>query len=420
MCLFSATLAISACSYKSPLFSKGKIEQTNPYIIDKNKLYGVCDMSFEEYDWRSAPEKIDYHQSHLLMKSLGATSVRFWTHFYYFMENPTTLKDFYKYRTLISMYNDLIRTNPGITVIGMNHSSYLDGTMAQSKKPRRDLTPNSTYMRWLEDYEQSWYNLVRIFPDINYWEIDNEINNGDFMRPNDDGDAFTIDEKAKISADMLYFASRGIHHANKNAKTISGGIIVFAYSQPELFTEKLYDEIANNTWGTTNPDDFFQIYGVHPYINIGATTFSKSTFKNTMNSIYDVVYEKEGKDKPVYCTEVGFNDYYYNPNTSSYSGESTSGDFIREMYEAAYELPYIESLCYYKMYDNEKSNYNRYGLFRDPINLRSYDKTVDGGLEASFVAPPLASPKPGAFEFQTIAGGIGDLYSYSKYIKYSC
>ena len=55
-------------------------------LVDKSKLYGVCDMSFEEYDWRSAEEKIDYHQSHLLMNSLGANSVRFWTQFYYFMD----------------------------------------------------------------------------------------------------------------------------------------------------------------------------------------------------------------------------------------------------------------------------------------------------------------------------------------------
>ena len=387
-------------------------------FVDKSKLYGVCDLSFEEYDWRSANEKIDYHESHLLMQHLGVTSVRFWTQFYYFMNGPTSLKDVSKYREIRDMYEDLVATNPDATIIGMNHSNYLDGNMSNSKKPRRDLTPNSSYIHWLEDYEQSWYTLVTIFPEIEYWEIDNEINNDDFMRPNDDGNNFTIQEKAQISADMLLYASRGIHHANKNAKTISGGIIVFDYSKPVDFVSCLYDEIENNTWGTTNPDDFFQIFGVHPYINNGATSFSKTTFKNTMNSIYDELSAREGKDKIVYCTEVGFNDYRYEESTHSYNGEVRSGECIREMFEAAYELPYIESLCYYKMYDNEKINYNRYGLFRDPINLRTYDKLVDGGNAATYIAPSLASPKPGAFALQSLTGANGDLYSYTKKIKY--
>ena len=387
-------------------------------LVDKTKLYGICDLSFEEYDWRSAEEKIDYHESHLLMKHLGVTSVRFWTQFYYFMSGPTTLKDASKYRELRDMYEDLMETNPGVTVIGMNHSNYLNGNMSNSKKPRRDLTPNSSYIHWLEDYEQSWYTLVTIFSEIEYWEIDNEINNNDFMRPNDDGENFTLQEKAQISADMLFYASRGIHHANKNAKTISGGIIVFDYSQPVQFVECLYDEIANNTWGTTNPDDFFEIFGVHPYINNGATSFSKATFTSTMNSIYNKLSEREGGDKKVYCTEVGFNDYRYDESTHSYNGEVKSGDCIKDMYEAAYDLPYIESLCYYKMYDNEKNNYNRYGLFRDPINLRTYDKPVDGGSASTFIPPSLASPKPGAFKLQSLTGGTGDLYSYSKKIKY--
>ena len=410
-----AAIFITCSCSKSVNIDYQKPQLLSP-LVDKSKLYGVCDMSFEEYDWRSAEEKIDYHQSHLLMNSLGANSIRFWTQFYYFMDSPTALKDAFKYRELRDMYEDLVNTNPDATIIGMNHSNYLNGNISQGKKPRRDLSQNSTYRQWLLDYEQCWYNLARIFPEINYWEIDNEINNDDFMAPYDGGVAFTLDEKARISADMLFHASRGIHHANKNAKTISGGIIVFAYSQPNEFTELLYDEIARNTWGSTNPDDFFNIYGVHPYINIGNISFTKNIFKDTMNGIYDVIVEREGKPKTIYCTEVGFNDYYYN-STILYAGESTTGNWIKEMYEAAEELGYIESLCYFKMYDNESTG-KRYGLFRDPVVLRTYDSVVDGGAESSYIAPSLASPKPGAFKFQTVAEGSGDLYSYSKHIRY--
>lgn len=70
------------------------------------------------------------------------------------------------------------------------------------------------------------------------------------------------------------------------------------------------------------------------------------------------------------------------------------------------------------MYDNENVDWARYGLFRDPIYLRTYDRPVDGGDALTYVAPTLASPKPGAFKFQTLASGSGDLYSFSKNIRY--
>ena len=110
-------------------------------------------------------------------------------------------------------------------------------------------------------------------------------------------------------------------------------------------------------------------------------------------------------------------DYWVYQGIVVYAGESTTGNWIKEMYEAAEELGYIESLCYFKMYDNESTG-KRYGLFRDPVVLRTYDSVVDGGAESSFIAPSLASPKPGAFKFQTVAEGSGDLYSYSKHIRY--
>lgn len=419
LCAIPMALCTTACSFKTPEFSSttSRQSQVNSLGVDQSRLYGVCDMAFEEYDWRSEGNKIDYHESHKLISALGATTVRFWTNFYYIMNTPTTLVNFYKYRELRTMYEDLMEKNPDVTVIGLNHSNYLNGTMTNSKKPRRDLSPNSSYRAWLEDYETSWYTMVRMFPEITYWEIDNELNNDDFMAPIDEGAPFTIQEKAEIACDMLFHASRGIHHANPNAKTISGGIIVFDYSQPALFTQKIYDEIANNTWGTTDPDDFFEIYGVHPYINCGTVNFTKAIFKSTMNSVYNVITANEGH-KTIYCTEVGFNDYFVNKSTNTPNGEVKDGNFIKQMYEAAEELPYIEALCYYKMYDNESVNYNRYGLFRDPINFRSANRSVDGGDPLTYIAPSLASPKPGAFYFQEAAGGTGDLYSFSKAIKY--
>lgn len=394
-----------------------------PFVVDKSKLYGMCDLSYEEDYWRNSnPEtKIDYHYSHQLMKNLGVTSVRFWTHFSYFMSGPTTFIDNKaNFQSLRSAFFDLVSKNPNASIIGMNHTNYggdfSSPTTFTTCKPSRDLSENSNYRKWLKNYEESWYTLVRCFPEIEYWEIDNEINNNDFMKPS--SGSFTTKQKAEISADMLYFGSRGIHRANPNAKTISGGIIMFNQTDTINFVNYLYNEIAQNTWGTTSTKDFFQIFGMHPYISSSEECFSKTLFTSRMNSIYNVVRDREGKDKIVYCTEVGFNDYYINPSTKSRIGQTNNAGFIKDMYEAAADLPYVESLCYYKMYDDENKADNRYGLFTDPINKRTYEKDVDGGQSDTFIAPLLASPKPGAEEFKKLAGGTGDLYVYADALRY--
>ena len=145
LCAIPMALCTTACNFKTPEFSytTSRQSQINSLGVDQSRLYGVCDMAFEEYDWRSEGSKIDYHESHKLISALGATTVRFWTNFYYIMNTPTTLVNFYKYRELRTMYEDLMEKNPDVTVIGLNHSNYLNGTMTNSKKPRRDLSPNS-------------------------------------------------------------------------------------------------------------------------------------------------------------------------------------------------------------------------------------------------------------------------------------
>lgn len=61
----------------------------------------------------------------------------------------------------------------GFQVIGMNHVNWsLEEKKFCVGKPARG---NAGYTQWLETYEENWFLAVREFPEIQYWEIDNEI-----------------------------------------------------------------------------------------------------------------------------------------------------------------------------------------------------------------------------------------------------
>ena len=55
---------------------------------------------------------------------------------------------------------------------------------------------------------------------VKYWEIDNELNNPDFMFDAVTQGRFTSEEMAAIATDMLWYASRGIHDANPDAVAV--------------------------------------------------------------------------------------------------------------------------------------------------------------------------------------------------------
>lgn len=166
---------------------------------------------------------------------------------------------------------------PWKQIIGMNHSNFHAKGYANSSstvaKPARDLNEGSEYLKWLDDYETTWYNIAKEFPEIMYWEIDNESNSDTFFEKLTGG-TFSLKEKADIYTDMLFFASRGIHRANPEANTIMGGLVI---STAESFLQYIYDNIfADDSW-SQYPDDYFQIAAWHPYMSAFTPTKLRKT-----------------------------------------------------------------------------------------------------------------------------------------------
>lgn len=369
-----------------------KEENTVAY---KQYLYGMCDLAWSEYSW-NPDNPADYTITSTLIENLGCKSVRNWMHCNWLMNDPNTFNE-KNLELAHNIVDDL--TAHGFQIIGMNHSNFHAKGYANSSstvaKPARDLNEGSEYLKWLDDYETTWYNIAKEFPEIMYWEIDNESNSDTFFEKLTGG-TFSLKEKADIYTDMLFFASRGIHRANPEANTIMGGLVI---STAESFLQYIYDNIfADDSW-SQYPDDYFQIAAWHPYMS----AFTPTKLRKTNQDIYNVIKENEGKDKKVFITEFGFSE-------ANASIEKIN-EYLPLAYEVFEELPFIESVHYFRMYDNLKSTWGTsaektFGLFTDPLT-----HGVDGSN------PVLCKPKITAYTFQSLAGGEGDLTVYQQLLN---
>ena len=373
---------ISQNSIDHDLLNYGENYKKENQIANNEYLAGMCYM---EYEWNN---QLNDDNVLLAMKNMGVKSLRMWMHFSYFMENPTTInkeKDDKMHKYLKNAL-DL-----DFQIIGMNHYSYHDeGYFSIGKEKRVDFeNPSSKYNIWLNDYETSWYTLASEFKEITYWEIDNELDNPDFMYI--DGaknDVLNQTEMAHISLDMLYRGSIGIHKANNNNNTIMGGLVdsnglgkgssynnVYTGNNKE-FLEIFYDLIDSGEHGSIYYDDFFQIAAWHPYYYHGT---ADDYFIEENNKIYEIIKRREGKDKKVFLTEFGWTDLAVLDKSQN----------IIDLYTALREkMPYVESLHYFLLFD--KFHENNVGLFDSPLNKD-------------------ASPKSSAYAYQKVNNGSGKL-----------
>lgn len=375
-------------------------KEENLKPANKDNLYGMCDLAWSEYAWNKK-NPIDYKMTSQLIQNIGCKSARVWLHCNWIMTDPNTY-DEEGLALARAIVEDLVEKD--FFIIGMNHSNFHASGYANSSetvsKPERDLTEGSYYLSWLEDYKTTWYNLVKAFPEITYWEIDNEPNNDVFFS-NLAGGNYNLEEKAAIYTDMMYFASLGIHEANPNATTVMGGLVV---GTAEAFLNHIYDYIyAEDSW-SKYPDDYFQVACWHPYM----TNFSKTKFQRTNDDIYNVIKTREGKDKKVVLTEYGFSETNVSlTNICKYLPQ------IFEVFEAS---PYIESTYYFRMYDVLGSTWGsasekQFGLFTDPTSYGLQD--ADG----IYTNPILAAPKNSAYVFQQYAKGQGSLTLYQELLN---
>lgn len=403
-------------------------------IADQSNLYGMCYL-LEERVYGGSPFSTDDIPTEVrLLQNLGVKTVRHWIHCTTYMRDKDTVNES-ACQTMHAVLQECQKA--GIVNIGMNHHNFNGGTSSVGKL-KRNMTKGSEYVQWLNDYYTTWYNLVSEFPEVTYWEIDNELNNPDFMYNASDESAFTSSEMAAIATDMLWYASQGIHDANPEAITVMGGLtermglglgdVENGVPDNAWFLQAIYDNIASGEYGrfyaeqgeeasSLDPDDYFEVVCWHPYV-WSRNVLNEEEFIEKNNAIYEVVLKNERKHKKVFLTEVGFTDFT--------RGEETVAQSVANLYRAVASMPYVETVNIFKLYDvatltwggvaSVDGGYSRYGLFYDPDPARVYYK-IDGGNPTKTTDELCVSgaPKLSAYAFQKAAGGVGDLTLMANY-----
>ena len=394
ICLFlSASLMFSGCVQKPDVTSEPE-KEGDGYEADQKYLYGVC------YVQGQMKDKVDINEAVSLIGALGATSVRVWNHSLAVMSDYKTV-DPAKAAPYHEFYSSL-KFQGVEQIVGMNHYQYLpsDPSAGTIQVPVRDMTEGSDYMKFLEMLQETWKALATEFSEIKYWEMGNEYNHDPFLNPigyTGDGTGtppFTLEEKADITTDMMFYASKGIKEGNPEAITIMPAMApvdgIDGRAIMDYF-ERIYANIESGEFGSEDSDDFFEALAWHPYSPFKCPD---QEWVDANNRIHEIAVQHGDGNKKVFLTEIGFPDGK-NPKT-----DETHYNWVLEMFRLVKEkMPYVETVSYYRMFNDGDADL--YGLFNEPN---------DG-----------FSVKAKGRAFKEAAGGSGDLNKYvldfASYVK---
>ncbi len=415
ICLTLCVLLVLSCCACSPAAKWGENYKPENEIADQSNLYGVCYItppearilakdSYDPEKDRNDPEKVFQ-----IMENMGVTSMRYWLHMSHVLIDPETVNEegAKEHHELLALAK-----KHGIQVIGMNHNNYKEGVGFEGwAKHEYQPEKGSDYYKWLEDYETSWYTLVKEFPEVTYWEIDNEINNPGFMYIEGKENYYLpVDEMVAIGLDMMFYASRGIHRANPDAITVMASLTDptgigkpyrvntvdegwVTYPKMSEFFELMYKAIKTGKHGSRHADDFFQTACWHPYY--WEASCSNQYWIDENNKMYDLIKKYEGKDKKVFLTEIGW--------VIGQISEQNQAKWLPQLYETVKnEMPYVEAVHYFRMFDNLIQDNQLMGLFYDHNELVSYD-------QFRFTGGEHGAPRPAAYAFQEMTGASGSL-----------
>lgn len=306
------------------------------------ELFGVG----EPITFRYVLENLSLQQSFETLQLFGVRRLREWTWMDALLVGPTTLNQTFA-ETLNLVILEMITRN--ITVMGMAHDfpSWMTGIDGnQQAVPYRDTTLGSGYMEFLEKYRESWKTLAAAFPNIMFWEIGNEFNIDKFLHPPDFPKSnFSLEEKADITTDLLYYGSLGIHEGNSKAKTVLCGLA----PDPDIngigvFLEKLYTNIKSGRWPSTDPDDYFQIACWHPYIPNEEPKILNWVIPN--KAVYNVMEGNGDGDKRVFFSEFGYSDCY--------TSQENISKYLLEAFQLARDnFQWLETIYWFRLIEPE-------------------------------------------------------------------
>ena len=325
-------------------FGCKKTEESKPVEYDRSAFLGVSETAVGD---NSDSWVLDMSQA------LGAQAFRvemdFAELFKVKKEDTLTFNEINleKYRQFI----DRLTTN-GVEKIALVNTSYLHpyGYGITSKNAIPDpVTENGDYVRFLQLQEKAFVMLSREFPEAEYFQPAYRANDENYLHKNGyvataDGETnaafyLSADENYHVIADMCWYVNRGISQQNSKSRVVLPAIVK---GEAENFLQGVYKAIASRTlpiaqeFADDDPDRYFQVLSWSPKLSESAG-IEKGQIADE-KEIYAVAQNYGDGDKPVWYTQIGWND----------AGTETAQQTIAENYPAFFdkvkaELPFVET-----------------------------------------------------------------------------
>lgn len=380
----------------------GKYYRPEIQEVDKSKLAGMMYIVNEGYNYNN----VDYVTGMQTMKNLGVKRIR------YDVPQVTGFADLESPgdENFLGVAHDIIAeaNKHGIELIAsaLPYNYFFDKGWDNSigaGVPKRTADPEY-YQKWLKGVGDMMYRIVSEFPELTIWELGNEPNGNPYKYT--DGTVATMEETARIYADLMYVCAEAVHKVNPDNITVMGGLTELSglgtTGGNASFLQDIYDYIKSGEAPSKYPDDYFQWACWHPYT---FSEFDPDFFVEENQKIYDTIVKNEGKHKKVIFSEFGFSDAGLN--------QKTIVRLMKVMFDTIRErMPYVETVCWFRAFNdyNDRgwggdTTLVMYGLFYDPNY--EYEGAGDNKYQGDLYIP--GEPKPQAYAFQECAGGSGDL-----------
>ena len=254
-----------------------------------------------------------------------------------------------------------------------------DGKPWAGKTAPNPSSQSDLYLEWLRLNEKAARMASELFPDIHNFETWNEAEimseeDGPLAKP--DGSNYTVTEKAKILTDLMYYYNKGIKETNFRNVLTTPSLCCSQQTDSEFdvtspnFLTALYQQIADATPVTgydsvdTDPNNYFQVINIHPYLARGTTQYN---WNNFVNSFHTAASNYNDAGTPIWVTEFGF----------AQNRESNVSTKMNSVLNAAYNNEYITKFYFYKIHDyTDKIDVDRWGLYNNDGTIKSIGTSV--------------------------------------------
>ena len=278
------------------------------------------------------------------------------------------------------------------------------------------------YIKFLRQIEDSYKKLAEAFPDVTQFEVGNELNapNGiNLCKEGFKGGAtaeenapfiFSTNEQALVTADICYYANRGVKAANPDAKVVSPGLYMVDTQETKSYLNDIYEHILSGKLPSTSvengnrelpadtdPSHYFEYLNWHPYIHEGHTL----SWLAMNESLYQIAVDHGDAGRKIIISEFGYFDSYLERRE-----ELIADVCVPAILALTERLQTIESVYFFRMFNWTSAGNDvavaeqAYGIFDSPVQ------------------PLGVRPKPVAvslfFHFNGVEADPTPLYEYMK------